>query len=420
MAAPLNLLMVIPSLPVGGAEWAFVRLANALAAQQHRVTVYVPYRCESSPTLFAALKGVVKISLPLPHPFFHRVLYKASLLLQRLRPAYNLEQAMHNWVLRSLYRWKKFDLINPHLRSGTVMVCEAFKDSPVPIIEHDHGDYALVAKRNPAEAALPLLMQRVDAMVCPSKYNAKLISGLPWRLDFQRSVVNYSMPASLDVAPRTDPTFTFGMVSRGVPEKGWAEALEAFRIALQHSDRPMRLVLVGGGPHLDELKALVGENEPVVFTGHQASPADWISGFDVGLLPSCFAAESLPCVVIEYLTLGKPVIATAIGGIPEMLDTENGPCGTLVPISSATRRADVAALAHAMLQLAHDDALRQSMSACASRASLRYDAAVSATACADFFQRVVDRLRFTSAPFSAFSKGPKLGTAVKVPPARHP
>ena len=402
MPNPLNILMVIPSLPVGGAEWAFVRLANALATN-HRVTAYVPYRCDSSPAVINALKNVGIRSLPIPHPLVHSLLYKLTLMLDRLVPSYDLEQRIHSWVLRSMHRIGQFDVINPHLRGAALMVCKAFEESTVPIVETDHGDYALLRSDGKHPQWLSLLMKRVDAVVCPSRHNSELLSTFPWHLDFQRTIIPNSMPAAIAVAPRTDPTFTFGMVARGIPEKGWEEAIAAFRMARDQLAKPMRLVLVGGGSHLDKLRATCGTDEPILFAGMQDRPADWISSFDVGLLPSYFAAESLPCSVIEYLTLGKPVIATSVGGIPDMLETADGKCGILVPLHRSTKRADVQALASAMVKLAQDDAFRLNASLNASKASLRYDAVACAQACADFFRRTIDRLRFATLPSQSFT-----------------
>ena len=389
MANPLNILMVIPSLPVGGAEWAFVRLASALA-QEHRVTVYVPYRCDSATALVKALNGVTRLSLPIPHPLIHRAFYKLSLLLQRVWPAFDLEQRLHSLVLRLLHRFSGFDVVNPHLRSGTMMACHAFRQLPVPIVETDHGDYALLMREDPELMRHQLLMQRVDAVICPSSHNAVLIALLPWNPGFQHAVIPNSMPASMSSEARTDPTFTFGMVARGVQEKGWIEAIAAFRQLRQRLTTPMRLVLVGGGAFMEELARTVGNDDTITFTGYQEHPADWITSFDVGLLPSHFAGESLPYAIIECLTLGKPVIATAVGGVPEMLDSPDGPCGILIPLAEDTGCADVNALAEAMHRLAADPRLLETMATRARKASLRYDATTCSRACATFFRHIQD------------------------------
>ncbi len=404
MSAPLSILMVIPSLPVGGAEWAFVRLANAMA-EQNQVTAYVPYRCNSEAALITAFKGVRLLSLPLPHPVFHKALYKASLTLQKIFPAFDLEQSLHSLVLRLLHRFSRFDVVNSHLRSGTLMACQAFHHTALPIVENDHGDYALLKKEDPELKRHQLLLQRVDAIICPSQYNAALIASLPWHPGFQQTVIPYPMPVLETVAARTDPIFTFGMVARGIAEKGWAEAVAAFRLVCQRTALPMRLVLVGSGACLDALKTTVAKDEPIVFAGYQEDPAGWINRFDVGLLPSYFAGESLPYSVIEYLIQGRPVIATDVGGIPEMLEGQDGPCGILVPLDLETGHASVEVLAAAMQNLAEDESLRHALATRALRSSHRYYAATCASACVQFFRRVQASLRPLAKPVDGLPNG---------------
>jgi hypothetical protein len=76
------------------------------------------------------------------------------------------------------------------------------------------------------------------------------------------------------------------------------------------------LVLVGSSDYLDGLRAAT-TNPRVHFVGFAPNPIDWVRLFDVGLLPSYFASESLPNCVAEYLFCGAPVVATRIGEIPQ-------------------------------------------------------------------------------------------------------
>ena len=367
---PLKILMIIPSLPTGGAEWAFVRMANALATS-HQVTVYVPYRCESAPALWSALgTGVRRLFLPLPHPWFHRLIYKLTLLW----PKFSLESKLHRWVLTALHRCNDYSVVNPHLMSGTELACKAFEDVPLPIIETDHGDYAIRKKQDAAMSDHHLIFSRLDAVACPSEANATYLREFPWRKPVKIAVIPYAAPqVKPSQALKKSSAFTFGLVSRGVAEKGWAEALAAFRIVQKNTSRPVRLFFVGDGPEVTRLRGEVRDSDSsVVFTGQQADPSSWVSEFDVGLLPSYFTAESLPNVVIECQAQGKPVIGTCVGGIPEMLKHEGSPCGILVPLDHSTGRADVDALAAAMTSLMDDAATFQQMSACALTAYMRY------------------------------------------------
>ena len=385
----MNLLMVIPALDAGGAEWAFVRMANALSAS-HVVTAYVPYACDSRPALLRAFVPKVQlVSLPLPHACFHRLFYKLTLLFPRLA----LEQRLHRAVLGLLHRLKCFQIVNPHLHSGTRLVCDAFADDSVKIVETDHGDYALLKKEDPSLRRHQAAFVRLDAVVCPAQANLKFISSMPWRSGCHMTVIPYPSPGVQIYSPShlTDSgPFTFGLVSRGIAQKGWAEALAAFREVQKSTSRCVRLVFVGDGPEITRLrKELKNSDSSVVFAGHQADTSAWISEFDVGLLPSYFTAESLPNVVIECQAQGKPVIGTAVGGIPEMLEHEGNPCGVIVPLNQSTGRADVDALAAAMKGLMDDAASYQQMSACALIAHMRYSPERCCAAYTALFEEVL-------------------------------
>ncbi len=90
----------------------------------------------------------------------------------------------------------------------------------------------------------------------------------------------------------------------------------------------------------------LGVNDVVTFVGWQAHPMDWMSASDVVVQPS--VCESFCQVLVEALAMKKPVIMTPVGAAPEVIgDNERG---LLVPIG------DVAALAHALEELAHDQA----------------------------------------------------------------
>lgn len=383
----LRILMIIPSLPTGGAEWAFVRMAQALALR-HEVMAYVPYRCESSPALLSALNAHVRCySLPLPDRWFHRLLYKMDLMLPMLR----LEKRLHRWMLKALHRRHDYAVVNTHLMSATQLACAALADVALPIVESDHGDYAIRMKLDAAMPEHHAIFSRLDGIACPSQANLAYIRTFPWKSGFKAAVIPY---ASARVARKSDrkssPVFTFGLVSRGIAEKGWAEALAAFRELQKSTFLSVRLVFVGEGPEIARLRQEVDPTETtLVFAGHQSDPSGWIAEFDVGLLPSYFAAESLPNVVIECQAQGKPVIATAVGGIPEMLNPEGEDCGLLIPLHPATGRADVSKLAQAMRTLMQDQALYQKLSAAASRAFERYAPERCVEAYTELFQSVV-------------------------------
>lgn len=120
-----------------------------------------------------------------------------------------------------------------------------------------------------------------------------------------------------------------GIVARLVPEKGYEFALKALPIVLGEFSNA-KLVIIGAGPlrkNLENLSDKLGISEHVEFLGYQENVESLAADFDVFVLPS--VSEGLGLSLLEAMALGKPVVATAAGGIPEVV--ESGVNGFLVP-----------------------------------------------------------------------------------------
>ena len=123
------------------------------------------------------------------------------------------------------------------------------------------------------------------------------------------------------------------------PTKGLGELLEAvIRLAPSHGN--LQLACLGEGNFRGELEQrarAAGLERRVRFPGHcdPSQVARWIAAANVFCLPSY--AEGLPNAVIEALACGRPVVASQVGGIPELVDSE---CGILVPPRNAEALAE--------------------------------------------------------------------------------
>jgi glycosyltransferase involved in cell wall biosynthesis len=105
---------------------------------------------------------------------------------------------------------------------------------------------------------------------------------------------------------------------------------------------------------LEECRALVAElglDGSFFFPGARPDTKPYLADFDVAVIPSVYE-DPLPRTVIEAMALGKPIVAFAVGGIPELV--EDGTSGTLVSGSPP----DVAGLARAMLRYLRDPGAR--------------------------------------------------------------
>jgi len=148
-------------------------------------------------------------------------------------------------------------------------------------------------------------------------------------------------------------------LGRMVPKKGFAVLLHAMPLVVQQCPRA-RLVLAGDGPLRDELGCLaqqLGIAQRISFAGRLAwdRVPDFIGVSDVFVLPSLrdeFGnVDGLPNVLLEALSTGTPVIASAISGVE--LAIEHGQNGILTPPGDPT------ALAEAMVALLKDEPLRR-------------------------------------------------------------
>jgi glycosyltransferase involved in cell wall biosynthesis len=151
----------------------------------------------------------------------------------------------------------------------------------------------------------------------------------------------------------------FGFAARLEEGKGPLVLLDA--LAKVNRERPLAVVRIAGmGPQLLDVKARVRDlelREACELVGHYSDPqlrSAFMNSLDVFVLPSF--AEGTPNGVIEAMAHGIPVIASNVGGIPDIIDADSG---ILVPPG------DAAALADAMAALANDPKRRNEMGAAA-------------------------------------------------------
>jgi glycosyltransferase involved in cell wall biosynthesis len=116
----------------------------------------------------------------------------------------------------------------------------------------------------------------------------------------------------------------------------------------------LKVLIVGGGPEETSLRALVddlGLSETVMFTGFRSDIADVLAIFDVAVLSSDY--EGTPLSVMEYMAAGRPIVATGVGGVRDLVT--HGVHGLLV------QPRDPKALAGALVRLLRDPAMRAQM-----------------------------------------------------------
>ena len=175
--------------------------------------------------------------------------------------------------------------------------------------------------------------------VCPEK-----VIALENSVDFERFdevlIAKADVKQMLGLPP---DVFVFGTIARLAPTKGLSYLIEAFR-EVKEQKPSAHLVLLGDGrcrAELEEQASNMSCSDAIHFLGHRDNIEQLLKGMDIFVLSS--VAEGMPLVILEAMAAGIPCIATRVGGITEIISSDD--VGILVPAK------DSEALAKAMIDM---------------------------------------------------------------------
>src|SRR5207249_1893545 len=199
-----------------------------------------------------------------------------------------------------------------------------------------------------------LIAPRVDAVVAVSRTQIPRLLALgyrPERLSIIHNAVPVMTQTDLPESVRDElgvpvENFLAVLVATLRPEKRIDVFIRAIGTAARR-DSKISGVVVGDGPESGRLGELVNDDGAVRFIGYRSDVANILGAADVVCLSS--DAEAFPLTVLEAMSVGKPVIATDVGGVSEAVINEE--TGLLVPAR------DTEAFASALLRLASDPSL---------------------------------------------------------------
>jgi sugar transferase (PEP-CTERM/EpsH1 system associated) len=268
--------------------------------------------------------------------------------------------------MRRLFRELRPDVVHSHQIGTLIYAGPAAQGAGVPLVVHtEHGreDYG-GRRRTRLLGRLAGRFARVfycltDDMaahvtshgIVPCRKVRVILNGIDtaqFRGPHDRAAVRLSLgiPAAATVV---------GTVGRLVEVKRQDVLIRAFA-AMEARIPGVRLLLVGDGPLRDELRALaagLGLADRVHFAGYQPDSAPYLHAMDIFALTS--RSEGMPQSLLEAAVAGRPVIASRVGGIPEVVS--HGRSGLLV------EPGDEGALADGLLRLAADRSLADRLAA---------------------------------------------------------
>jgi sugar transferase (PEP-CTERM/EpsH1 system associated) len=183
-------------------------------------------------------------------------------------------------------------------------------------------------------------------------------------------------------------SLVIGTVGRLDPVKDQQTLLRAFKLAADRYPREMadcRLAIIGEGPARQSLENEIDRlqlNAKVWLAGLRDDVPALLAALDIFVLPSI--AEGIPLTALEAMATGRPVIATAVGGVPEVVIS--GECGLLVPASNPRELAD------ALVAYIRDPALRARHGAAArARVEANFDIAKMDEQYFSLYARMADK-----------------------------
>ena len=273
------------------------------------------------------------------------------------------------WQLMKLIRREKYHIIHTHNSKGGILGRIAGWLCRTPIVIHTIHGFAFHDSEGPLRKRLFIFLERWTARMAHKliaiseplrEWGSRLGIGKPEQytkiysgIEIEKFRIDVDVEAKRREFGILNDDMVFGLVAKLWDGKGHEIAIDALKIVRQKIPNA-KLVFVGEGylqPKLEAHAKANGLDDQVIFTGFRTDIAELNAMLDVAILASDF--EGMGRVLLEAMVMKKPVVATDVGGIPDVVD--DGSTGFLIPVG------DAEALADKVTELLLDSNLRDSM-----------------------------------------------------------
>ena len=358
-----NILMAVYALISGGGEALPIMLANLLYHRGYAVTLL---NCNNRPTE-PNVRSALNKSIPL------------------------LEINSLNFA-NALFSDMGVEIIHSHHASVDVEFATYLsKNKDIRHVVTMHGMYEMM---NPErfKAILPILEKKIDCFVYVAEKNLSAFSPEFLQQKFFTKIENALQILPISAISRDElnishEDFVLCFASRAIPEKGWEEAIKIIIWVNQNSSRKTHLLLAGEGPELDRLQ-IEYLQEYIHFLGFRSNIRDYFAAADLGFLPTKFKGESAPLMIIDSLYAGKPIIASNIGDVSNMLTTEQGMAGIVFDLVDWT--VPVQTVGQLIIDVSNDSTYYNKLLDCVPMAAAKFDPEIMVDKYENAYNRVLN------------------------------
>ena len=348
---PLNILIVVTRMDTGGVPEHILMLVRGLRKNGHKISVLCDNISKRYENEFVALGvEIILVALSrLPNPISDiRVFFK----------------------LINIMKSGGYDVVHTHMSKAVMLGAPAAKLARIPVVVNTAHNVGWLALSNPvfrvvfwvydsllfrlamdAVITVSELVKKgvVDSHIAPDNKVYAVANGIDTPVIPNETAL---LKLKNDMAVKDD-TLIVITVARLVWFKGINTLIDAAAMVVQEVPNVL-FVVVGDGDKLGELQAQVntlGIQKQVAFLGERDDVPALLSISDLFALPS--VSEGMPISILEAMALSKTVVATSVGGVPELVIP--GETGILV------EKGDSKAMSKAIITLLKDEDFRLKM-----------------------------------------------------------
>jgi len=371
----MKIVLIITRLDLGGSAEAVMQIGEGLSKKGHEVKIITGLTRDPQEDLECYIR---RTGIPIK-------------VIPQLRREVNLFFDLHAlWLLYKMIKDERPEVVHTHTSKAGILGRWAAWLGGVKVIVHSTHGHIFYGYFGILKTTLFLLIERFTAKITDSittltqieieDYQKMRLAGrekfisIPYGIDMEKYQSVRTREEVRKMFGLSADDCVIGWVGRLVPVKDCGTFLRAASmlrdiatippLPLKEKGGSIRFLVVGDGPERKKMEGMAERlGLQVIFTGTRKDIYDIISAMDLLVLSSL--NEGLGHVILEAMAAWKPVIATRVGGVPEVV--EDGVTGILVPPSNP------AEMASAIMKILADPEMMERMGKEGRKRAERFD-----------------------------------------------